>query len=268
VIVKWSKATPSLLGFWRLILAGCLIAGYQLYKQKNFSHLSFSIWSLVSGLLFFLHLWTYMLAAHNTSIAHMVIIYATNPIYAMIGGQYLFGEKIPTRIYWTYPIAFIGIFILMAERFQLGFSLFGNIMALVSAVFHAGYFLATKKSRQTQTNLNFSMVLYLTAGLGFFILSIISQNDLFILDQKSWIAILLLILFPTFLGHFLMTYLMKFIPIAKLSFSKLTEPGMSTLIAYLVLGEKISLVSFLAFILTLAAVMIAISEKPKNQFKY
>jgi len=202
-----------------------------------------------------------MLAAHNTSIAHMVIIYATNPIYAMIGGHYLFGEKIPARIYWAYPIALIGIFILMAERFHLGFSLFGNTMALVSALFHAGYFLATKKARLTQTNLNFSFVLYLTAGLGFFILSTISETDLYRVDQKSWIAIFLLILFPTFLGHFLMTYLMKFIRISKLSFSKLTEPGISTIVAYLVLGEKVSQLSILAFVLTLAAVIVAISDK-------
>jgi drug/metabolite transporter (DMT)-like permease len=191
----------------------------------------------------------------------MVIIYATNPIYAILGGKLFFGESIPPKIYWAYPLAFIGILILMAERLQLGFSLFGNIMALVSAIFHAAYFLSSKKARQTQNNLSLSTQLYLVAGSGFFLLSYFYQSQLLTGNPKSILAVALLILFPTFLGHFLMTYLMNFIPIAKLSFSKLLEPGMSTLAAYFVLGETVTANSFFAFSLTLFAVAITLTSK-------
>lgn len=267
VIVKWSETQPELLGFWRLLLAGSLVLGFQLIRSRKINSFSYSNWSLIAGVFFFLHLWTYMIAAHNTSIAHMVIIYATNPIYAILGGKLFFKEKIPSRIYWAYPIAFLSILMLMAERLNLGFSLFGNIMALVTAVFHAGYFLASKKARQTQDNLNFSTVLYLTSGGGFFLISIFYGSSLLEMNAKSIAAAGLLILFPTFLGHFLMTYLMSHISIAKLSFSKLIEPGLSTLAAYIVLGEKVSPLSFVTFFLTLFSVGIALSTKKENPEK-
>ena len=265
VIIKWSQTPASQLGFWRLIGAGFLVVGFQFIRDGNLKNITFSKWSWLSGLFFFLHLWTYMLAAHHTSIAHMVVIYATNPIYAIWGAYTFFNEPIAKRVYLAYLAAFLGILILMYERLAQGFSLFGNMMALFSAVLHAGYFLSAKKARQFQSNISFSVALYLVSACGFYLLTYFEQTQLVNLSLRASIAVGLLILLPTLLGHFLMTYLMNTMALSKLSFSKLIEPGLSTLFAYFILSEQISSYIVIAFTLTSVAVALGIMESKTNK---
>lgn len=262
VIVKWSGASPEALGFWRLALAALIIGVWAKLKKTPLALPINQIkWPLLSGLFFFLHLWTYMQAAHNTSIAHMVIIYATNPIFAVIGARLIFKEHLQKIMLLAYPIAFLGIYLLMKERLDAKQSLYGNMMAFISAAFHAFYFLLSKKSRQKTPNLPFSFILYLSTALLFALSALLFNTTLSLPEASHQWGVVLLILLPTFGGHFLMTHLMNKVPVSTLAFSKLIEPGLSTLIAFWVLKEVITYNSLMAFGLTSLAVLIVLAPQ-------
>lgn len=262
VIIKWSGANPQAMGFWRLFVSACLLS-WAIVPSKNREILTRSPfkYTLLAGLFFFLHLWTYMQAAHNTSIAHMVIIYATNPLFAALGSTLWLKEPFNRRILWAYPLALLGLYILMQERLNQPQQMYGNLMALVSAIFHSGYFLLSQKSRLRLPNTLFSFSLYGITALFFSISAIGLQTTLWPLNEKFILSIALLVLIPTLLGHFLMTQLMTLIPVSTLSFSKLIEPGISSVLAFWVLKEDLSSNTLLAFLLTLTAVIIVLRNK-------
>ena len=119
LFVKWAEAPLDFLGFWRLMTAGLLFLVFVIFHE---GHRAFKrplldwAWPFISGLFFFLHLWTYMSAAQNTSIAHLMILFATNPLFTMAGAHFLFREKLPRQIFLAYPLALTGLLILVQQK--------------------------------------------------------------------------------------------------------------------------------------------------------
>jgi drug/metabolite transporter (DMT)-like permease len=261
LFVKWSEASIEFLGFWRLTIAGLLFFLFVSFKRGPRSLLSGPLkswlWPALSGLFFFLHLWTYVAAAKTTSVAHLMILFATNPIFTVAGAAFFFQEKLRKRVVVAYPLAFLGLWILVGEKVSYApDSRFGDIMAVLSAVLHSGYLLCSKKARVRFDNFSFSIALYWTAGLLFGALALLRGVPLESTTFPAWGAVAGLILFPTFLGHALMTQLVNKMDLSVLSCGKLLEPGISTVMAYFLFGETISLRTLAAFALTGTSVLI------------
>lgn len=261
LFVKWSGASIEFLGFWRLLLAGGLIGGLLVWR-KGLGALTGRGWAewrwpLISGVFFFLHLWTYVASAKSTSVAHLVILFSTNPVFTVAGAAFFFRERLKRRLFIAYPLAFVGLWLLVGEKVgSVPDSRFGDWMAILSAVLHAAYLLSSKKARASFDNLSFSTGLYLSAGVLFALTALARGSPLTAPDPQSWLAVAGLILFPTFLGHALMTQLVNKMDLSVLSCGKLLEPGISSLMAYYFFAETVTATTLFAFSLTAASVII------------
>lgn len=262
IFVKWAHAPVEFLGFWRLILAGLLMLILELFRRGSSRLLAHPWrhwkWPLITGVFFFLHLWTYVFAAQNTSVAHLVILFSSNPIFTTLGAAWVFKEKLKSRLLIVYPLAFAGIWILAQDKVgRTDSSTIGDMMAIFSAALHAAYFLCSKQARKNFENIPFSIALYLTAGTLFGVTALFRSEQVLINSSPSaWGAVIGLILFPTFLGHALLTQLVGKMDLSLLSCGKLLEPGLSSAMAYFIFAEQINAQSILAFSLTSAAVLI------------
>ncbi|MFN7728106.1 MAG: DMT family transporter [Bdellovibrio sp.] len=270
IFVRWSGAPIEFLGFWRLLLAGALFLAWEISRHglqrlrsrdgglNKFTQSQWR-WPVLSGVFFFLHLWTYVASAQNTSVAHLVILYASNPIFTAAGAYFFFGEQLKKRLWIVYPIAFLGLWVLIQDKVshspQSGY---GDLLAVASAALHAAYLLCSKQARKTFENVPFSIGLYTVAAALFAGTALVRGSSLVQSTPEAWGAIAALILFPTFLGHALMTNLVNKIDLSVLSCGKLLEPGLSTAMAYFLLQEPVSARTFLAFALTALAVLILV----------
>lgn len=260
ILIKWSGMPPDILGFWRLFIAALILIFFQVYISRSFAfyiHLKKNIkHSLIAGLIFFAHLWTYFYAAQNTSISRCMIIFALNPIYTSIGASLFFKEKNQRHLWFSFVIAFIGIIFLTHFKLpsQHEASAWGDLGALISGLFYSGYVLAAKKSRRLLGTIDFSIGLYLTAALFFYFTVIIRGTPFVGYSNQAWIGLLGTIIFPTFLGHSLFNYLLNFLNINWMSCGKLLEPSMSSFVAFLVFNEHLNIGSYIAFGCTSLAV--------------
>lgn len=263
---NWAKLNhmpPEMLGFYRMLGASLILGLFFLIKKQKprYPNKSAFYWNIGSATFFFLHLWTYKYAAKNTLVANTMILFATNPIWASLGGQLFFKESIKPRVILSYILAVIGVFIMVSQNLNLtSENHIGNVSALVSAFFYAGYMLMSKKARTHITNENFSFLLYSTTAFLFLITTLISIGPSFeaftSYDRISWLAILGLILFPTFLGHFSFTYLVKYMPLGFMTCGKLIEPILASIFAYFLFNEQLGTNTIYAFLLTVASVVI------------
>lgn len=262
LMLKGAQAPIEFLGFWRLIIAAFILGIFLLWREGSrfISNLDWNKtkWANLAGLFFFLHLTTYIFAAQNTSISHAVILFSTNPIFTSVGAIWFFKEKLRKRLFIVYPIAFIGVWLISQEKVSHhDNSHIGDISALITATLHAAYLLASKRARVTLPNMHFSFILYLTAGLFFGFLGLTHNPQIFSYSEtRAWLAISGLIIFPTFLGHMLMTNLVSKIDLSLLSCGKLIEPGLSSAMAYFFFKENFTLQSGIAFSLTAIAILI------------
>ncbi len=256
---KLNQMPAEVLGFWRLTIAALILIAYQkFYKKQSFlQNKAETKWILASGFFFFLHLWTYKYAAKHTLISLTMILFSTTPIWTAIFNVYAFKEKITSRMLVSFMIAFTGVFLLAKD--QLNYSTentFGNLAALISALFYAFYLITGKKARATVSNLNFASLQYSVCAF-FFLLATLLLNSNFIEGYTgiSWLSVLGLVALPTLLGHFLFTYLVSHMNLAMITCGKLIEPVLASLMAYFLFQEKLTAMTALAFLFTSIAIL-------------
>ena len=270
IFVRIASAPIEFLGFWRLALAGILFLFWELARhgiiRLQLRQVSSWKWTLLAGFFFFLHLWTYVASAQNTSVAHLVILFSTNPIFTALGAAFFFRERLKRRLWLAYPLALAGLWILASEKVEhVPNSNYGDMMAVLSAALHAAYLLSSKQARRFFPNIPFSVGLYLVAAALFgFVALWRDPSSLTLTSVSAWSGVAGLILFPTFLGHALMTTLVNRMDLSLLSCGKLLEPGISSALAAVFLHEALGPNAPLAFLLTSAAVLIVVWPKKWN----
>lgn len=269
ILIKWAEAPLPLIGMWRMWFA-CFLLLPLVYKKKGFQQL-FSIRGatlralLLSGLFLFLHFWAFLYAAQNTQISHCMIIFAINPLFTAAGAYLFYGEKISARLAISYILATFGIWLLVSHSLNFDrASVKGDVVAVVAALLFACYFLASFGARKVLDNSAFSLGTYAIVAI-LFTGSALPQETWFHYPAKTWVAIGMLALFTTLLGHALFTYLMKFINVNVLSCGKLAEPALASGSALLLFNETPTGTTWLAYIaMTLSLAILFVPFRRAN----
>lgn len=269
-LVRLAEAPPSVIGFWRLIIAGALLIPFawkagdaqKLFNLSDSVHRRLLNWTSFAGLFFFLHLLTFFIAAQKTTIANCMVLFSLNPLFTSLISTQIMKEKFPRRLYLAYPVSFTSIVILVYHHLQVDPSkIQGDLAALISGLFYSVYILTSLKVRRDFTNTGFACVMYLITSLFFAGTVWIEGHSWMSYSTQTWLAILGNVFIPTFLGHFLFTYLLKFLNVNWMSCGKLIEPAISSFVAYFLFQEALGLHTKVAFLLTGASVLILFWDK-------
>ncbi len=254
-LIRIAQAPVEVIGFWRLLGAGLVMICLCLKKQNRIWPRSISkrttAAAILSGILFFAHLWTFSFAAQTATIANSMIIFAANPLFTALASLFFFKEKIETRMIFVYLLAFAGLYQLLHDRISISdLSNLGNWSALASAALYSGYILLGARARKELPNLSFSWLIYLIAAFLFFATGTLREVLWTPYPILTWLAILGTIALPTLLGHALFTYLLKYLNVNWMSCGKLLEPALSAFVAFLLFSENPSRETYWAFALT------------------
>lgn len=262
-LVRYAEAPIHMIGFWRLLAAALLMLGIRAWNAKRNQETylqpvssSAWMWASISGSFLFLHLWTFFYAAQNTTIANCMVIYSMNPVFTALTAWLLLKDRFEKRYALAFALAFLGIAILVSDRLDWDQARSGDFAALVSGFFVAIYMVAGKKARLEMHNDQYTWVIYFWTAALFFIVGQFQEVQWTGYPDKTWIAIGLTVLFPTLLGHVLMTHLLKYFNINWMSCGKLLEPAFSAIVAYMAFGEGLKFQTVLSFVVTSAAVFV------------
>lgn len=267
-MAKYAAAPPEVIGAWRMLLASVLfivlsqLQGHRLQGLR--SHPKETARLPITGFFFFLHLWTFFYASQHTLISHTMILFCLNPLFVALGRWWIARELPSKRLAGSYLLSFIALFLLLAEsQGQSELSkqaLWGDFAALLSAVFFAVYFLLNHRTRQHFPNTVFSGWMYLSCAFFFFVTMAITQDNWLNYPANTWIGIIAQVLFPTLMGHALISYLMKHLDPTWMATGKLVEPVLATVAAHFLFQEKVSLQTVGAFLLTGLALLLFFSS--------
>lgn len=269
VIIRWSQTDPLILGIWRLFFAALVLKSWVLLqKSSEFkTRISSSQWRniILTGIFFFIHLYSYAYAAHHTTIAHLMLIFAINPIITAVGNLIFFKERITRHLIIAFILAFGGIYYLVINNLtSASYNLQGDLIAMLAAISFSAYALFSKHSRKTIPNSIFTSAFYAVASICFLVTSLLLSVDPMPPSSHSWVAIFLLAIFPTMLGHGIFTYCMNYIDLHLLSLAKLVEPILSALSAWILFGEPITFQHIISFALISSGISLVLIKKIRN----
>jgi len=245
IFVKLGSGTSaSIIAFYRLFFAVLLMAPIVLTKYR-YQLLSINKidWLLAvgAGVFLALHFILWFESLNHTSVASSVVLVSMQPIFAFIGTYLFFHERFSPGAIISMLITIFGSIIISWGDFQLSTGRFlGDILALLGAVAVTVYFLLGQQARKRVSFITYTFIVYFMSMITLLIYNLVLRQDFFGHPTEHWLIFIALALIPTFLGHSLFNWALRWLSTAAISMALVFEPIGATILAYFVLNEIVT----------------------------
>ena len=236
----------------------CILAAYNNRSWKLVIQKKDIPYSLLAGFFLALHFATWTTSLSYTTISSAAILSSTQPLYISFFGWLLLKESISPREIIALLISFAGAIILGGGDMQLGSrAIWGDLLAMMSGAFSAGYFLAGRKLRIHIELTNYLTVVYTSAAICLGIMALLVKNPFAPYPGSVWFWLLMLIIFPTMTGHSMYNWALKYFSAHKVGMASFIEPVFTSLLAYLIFKEAPALGTYLGGLLIFTGLYIS-----------
>src|SRR5690625_2597232 len=245
IFVKLASGAPAgTIAFYRLFIAVVLMLPTILLKYRaEIRSITKRDWMLaiLSGVFLALHFILWFESLNYTSVASSVVLVTLQPIFAFVGTYIFFGERFSVAAIISMLITLIGSFIISWGDFQIsGLALLGDILALLGAATVTGYFLLGQRMRRNLSLMTYTFIVYGISSITLFLFNVVTQNTFISFPVDHWIWFIALAIIPTFLGHSLFNWTLRWLSTSTISMAIVFEPIGATILAYYILGEVVT----------------------------
>lgn len=245
VLVKLADQAPAaIIANYRLLFAVLIMSPVVLLKYRDEFRLVEKrdwIFSILAGIFLALHFILWFESLNYTSVASSVVLVTLQPIFAFLGTYFFFKERFSPGAVISMLIALLGSFIISWGDFQIsGMALLGDILALFGAITVTVYFLFGQRVRRNVSLMTYTFLVYGASSITLLLYNLAVQNPFFGYPANHWGLFLALAIVPTFFGHTLFNWALKWLSTSTISMGIVFEPVGATILAYLLLNEKVT----------------------------
>ncbi|SDF46327.1 Permease of the drug/metabolite transporter (DMT) superfamily [Fontibacillus panacisegetis] len=254
IMIKSSDTPTSVAGMYRLYISVILMLPFVPWKTLRTSEMNKKDWSTVflAGLFLGLHFLCWMESLVYTSVASSMVILSIQPLFVMVGSYFMFRERTSILTVLCLLAALLGSIIIAWG--DIGVSreaLIGDGLSLSGTILVSAYMLAGQKaSRKIDANV-YSIIVFFIGGSVMLAYSLLNNIPLIGYDSSDWTYFFLLAVIPTIFGQYIFNLLLKSIGATTVSVGIIGEPVLAIILAYLLLGETISIFQFIGGLVTL-----------------
>ena len=192
----------------------------------------------------------------ETSIANATLIGSLTPAVLLFIAPRLLGEKVTLQRVAYSLVSFVGVVAVVvgaesgSGAGQQGW--LGDTLALGNMLIWTVYFIAAKRARDEGVNTwSFLTGVCLINVLLAIPWAAASSDDLFDVSRRDWMFLVLMMLIPGTMGHYLMTWAQRYLDTTVSSLITLGGPVISTSLAFLLLSQSVSLLQVLGGVVVL-----------------
>ncbi len=258
-LVPLAKAAEDVngivLGFHRLWM-GAVAVLIALYATGGRLRRATLRTSFLGGALFGLDIIFFFSAIKLTTVANATILGALQPALLLYVGARWFGEKVIGSLVGLTVLAIVGAGLVAVGSASGGndeWSLVGDLCALLALLSWSGYFIASKRARETLGSLEYLAAFLVVASLLVLPVALLAPGP-FDPGAEGWLVVLVVAVLSGGVGHFLMNWSHPHIPLYLASLLTLAVPIMSTSVAVLFLDESINAAQVLGMAVVIGAV--------------
>lgn len=262
ILVRLADANALTISFYRNFLASLLILPIALFNLKKINHNRTLIKKIITASFFLaFHFYTWNASLKLTTVASSLVIVATQPIWSALMGIVFLKEKVSLKGFVSIFLALSGIFaIAIIDLDKGGENLFGDLLALCASIFASAYFITGRSVKDVVPLPFWLFSIYFLSSLMLLFVSFLSGTRLFGFSNQTYLMLFLMALIPSFLGHSLLNYAVRYIEAFKVQLGLLLEPFVSTILAYIIFMEKPSFLFYPAAIVSFFGVILGIWE--------
>ena len=243
IFVKYSAAPSAVTAAFRLSWTVLLMSPV-IWAKREIREELFQIdkrellLSVFSGLFLAIHFVLWFESLQHTSVASSTSIVCTEVIWVALGFCLFLKGTLTKQAVLAIMISFAGsVVIAYSDSSVGGAHLYGDILALVSAVAVAAYTLLGRIVRNSVSTSVYTYVVYASCAAVLLGTCLVQGYPLFGYGVSAVIVGLLLSVFSTILGHSIFSWCLKYFSPAFVSASKLCEPVVASIIAVFLFSE-------------------------------
>ncbi len=266
IFIKLCDAPVLIIATYRMVLASLVLMPFACHQEtwRGWGRTEWK-WSLLSGLFLSLHFAFWMASLKYTSVASSVVLVTTHPVFVGIGAWLFLKERPGLNLIFGIALSVLGSgLISYGDMSPSKEALMGDGLALLGAIAASGYLLVGRKMRKDRNLISYIFPVYSTAGLILILFALIFQNPFFGYSSSTYLYLFLLALVPQLIGHTTFNWALKYLPATVVAISVLGEPMGSTLLAYFILGEGLTVWKILGGISIFAGILMALRKKALN----
>ncbi|RME83704.1 MAG: DMT family transporter [Caldilineae bacterium] len=261
--VRLSDLGPTAVAFWRLALAIPFLRLWLgvadeprvlLDRGPRRSLLPL----LAPGLFFAGDLLLWHKAIRLTSVANATFFPNMAPLLVSLVAWRWLGERFNATFALGLAAALAGVALMVRANAGAGrATLLGDMLALGTAFFYAGYILSVKQLRRRFGAATVMLAGALVGAVGLLIATLLGGEDLLPSSLTGWLILAGLAWFSHAGGQGLIAYALAHLPASFSSVSLLLQPVLSALFAWLLLNEGVSMLQAAGGVMVLAGIVLA-----------
>lgn len=252
-----------------MYLACALLLPMVWLKREEFKKLSRKDWLFlaIAGIFLALHFALWFGSLKLTTVASSTIILALQPIVALVGGFLFYKERTNLATLLLIGISIIGV--AMIGWGDLGLSktaILGDILSFLSVVAVVGYLLIGQNKVKTISHWIYSFCVFLFAALALNIYNLLTSTPVTGYGAHEWGIFFLLAVFPT-IAHVIYNLLLNYVNTTTISMSILGEPVGATILAALILDERVTDLQLMGGFFVLSGVLLFLIQQRNTSIK-
>jgi drug/metabolite transporter (DMT)-like permease len=262
IFIKLCDAPVLIIATYRMMLASLVLMPFACYEKtwRGWERNELG-WPLLSGLFLSLHFAFWIASLKYTSVASSVALVTTHPIFVGIGGWLFLKERLGLHLVFGIALSVLGSGLISYGDMSLSKeALIGDGLALMGAIAASGYLLVGRKMRKDRDLISYIFPVYSTAGLILILFALIFQKPFFGYSSSTYLYLFLLALIPQLMGHTTFNWALRYLPASAVAIAILGEPIGSTILAYFILGEGLTIWKVLGGILIFAGIVTALKK--------
>lgn len=243
IFVKYSTAPSAVTAayrlLWTILLMSPVTFANREIRQELF-HVSIRnlLLSCFSGIFLAVHFTLWFESLHHTSVASSTTIVCTEVIWVSLGYAIFLKGHMSIRSVLAIAVTLVGsALIAFADSSSGGAHLYGDLLALLSAVAVAVYVLIGRVVRETLSTTVYTYIVYSSCAAVLLLFCLLQGSSLTGYGISGVIVGLLLAVFSTILGHSIFSWCLKYFSPSFVSASKLCEPVVAAVLAGFLFGE-------------------------------
>jgi drug/metabolite transporter (DMT)-like permease len=268
IFTKWADLPGSVSAYYRVLIATVALLvpyGMHIRRQRRLGVESRAPrltpvllgMTVLAGFFFAADLALWNTSLRFTNAANATLLGNLSTVWVSLGALLIFHESLKRRFWAGMVLALAGTITVMGrdaiEHPHLGW---GDLLAVGSSLFYAGYLLTTGRTRRYMGTLPFMWLSSAAATVLLLVYVLAMGEQLTGFEAHQWWSLLALGLISHALGWMSINYSLGHLPAPLASVTLLSQPVITALIAVPLLGEGLSAYQIVGGVLVLAGIYI------------
>ncbi len=269
IFIKLCHVPALSIAAYRMLIAAVFFLVISLFRQqsllKELSPYQIRLVT-ISGLFLALHFSLWISSLEYTSVASSVVLVTTNPLFVALGSILFLKERVNRWLLLAIFLTIFGSIIIGVSDFHIKSSqLFGDVLALLAAIGGSGYLLTGRILRRSMDAFRYATLVYSISAIFLILIAIATSSPFVGFRRIDYVYLLLLAVVPQMIGHTSINWSLRFLSASFVAIAILGEPIGSTILAYFILNESVTLMKVFGALFIILGIVIGIKGETKLQ---